>query len=78
MAKEPVITFSELMKEVSKYVRVPNNKKYITSQQYKFLKAALEKKMTWPDIMKLWKKAGWPSAHYTSLSRMVKNKVIKD
>jgi len=78
MPKEPVITYSELMKEVSKYQRVPNNKKYITTKQYKFVKAAKAKNMKWTEVIKLWKKAGWPPIHYTTLSKLVKYKVIKD
>jgi len=72
------ITYSELMKEIDKYERKANNKRFITKQQYVFAIKARKKKMTWPDIMRLWNRAGWEKIHPITLSKLISQKCIKD
>lgn len=60
MSKEPIITFEELMAEVERHKHTYPLSIFLTAEQFKFLKVARKRNISWRDIAKLWEKR-WES-----------------
>lgn len=77
MKREPVITFGELMNEVSKYKAISPKRFLMNEQQHKFITAARNKKMDWKTIMKLWVKAGWDKVDKNTIRVALNREILK-